>query len=154
MRDFVSYHWKVMKWKSSLSGDSKLKCSVKLLLKMGKNSYMDWGQYITMNYAQNLRKYPNKTKQTTFRIFQNSERNLVMHFHRNVYRYISSFHWASGTKKGVTKYFACGRQFFVVEVLKIIKKQFKPLKSLFVHTFLNRALYHKTIFWRLHAIVW
>ena len=72
---------------------------MKLLPKIGKkNSYMDWGQHITMNYAQK-RKCPNNAKQTTFRIFQNSERNLVMHFHKTVYRYISSFHWASGTKK-------------------------------------------------------
>ena len=46
---------------------------------MGKNPDMDWTQHITMDYAQNLRKCPNKAKQSTFRKFQNSERNLVMH---------------------------------------------------------------------------
>ena len=60
--------------------------------KWKKYSYIDWAQHIKMDYAQNLRKYPNEAKQTTFRIFQNSERNLVMHFHKTVYRYISSFH--------------------------------------------------------------
>ena len=54
-----------------------------------KNSYMVYAQYIKMNYAQNLRKCHNKAKQTIFRIFQNSERNLIMHFHETVYRYIS-----------------------------------------------------------------
>ena len=47
---------------------------------------MDWAQQIMMDYAQ-MRKYPNKVKQTIFRIFQNSERNLVMHFHKTAYRY-------------------------------------------------------------------
>ena len=73
---------------------------------------MDWGQHITMNYAQNLRKCPNKAKQTTFRIFQNSERNLVMHFHKTVYRYILSFHWATGTKKRGYQIFCQWQAFF------------------------------------------
>ena len=46
---------------------------------------MDWAQNIKMDYVQNLRKCPNKAKQTIFGIFQNSERNLVMHFHKTVY---------------------------------------------------------------------
>ena len=54
-----------------------------------KNSYMVYAQYIKMNYAQYLRKCHNKAKQTIFRIFQISEINLVMHFHKTVYRYIS-----------------------------------------------------------------
>ena len=48
---------------------------------------MDWAPHIKMDYAQNLRKCPNKAEQTIFRIFQNSERNLVMHFHKTAYRY-------------------------------------------------------------------
>ena len=31
---------------------------------------MDWAQHIKMDYAQNLRKYPKKAKQTTFRKFK------------------------------------------------------------------------------------
>ena len=46
---------------------------------------MNWAQHIKMDYAPNLRKCLNKAKQTIFRIFQNSERNLVMHFHKTVY---------------------------------------------------------------------
>ena len=57
--------------------------------KWKKNSDMDWAQHINMDYAQNFRKCPHKDKQTTFRIFQNSERNLVVHFHKTLYRYIS-----------------------------------------------------------------
>ena len=60
---------------------------------------MDWTQHIKMDYAQNLRKCPNKAKQTIFRIFQNSKRNLVMHFHKTVYtdifHYFIRFHWVS-----------------------------------------------------------
>ena len=56
---------------------------------------MVYAQYIKMNYAQNLRKCHNKAKQTIFRIFQNSERNLIMHFHETVYRYISEIQWIS-----------------------------------------------------------
>ena len=52
---------------------------------MEKISDMDWAQNIKMDYAQNLTKCPNKAKQTIFGIFQNSERNLVMHFHKTVY---------------------------------------------------------------------
>ena len=46
---------------------------------------MNWAQHIKIDYASNLRKYLNKAKQTTFRIFQNSERNLVMHFHKTCF---------------------------------------------------------------------
>ena len=103
---------------------------------MGKNSYIDWGQHITMNYAQNLRKCPNKAKQTTFRIFQNSERSLVMHFHKTVYLCISYFIGPLPRKKGVTKFFSCGKQFFVEEVLKTVKNQFKTIKiALCAHFF-------------------
>ena len=52
MRDFVSHHSKLTKRKFKLSADIKQKCSVKLLLKNGKNSDMDWAQHIKMNYAQ------------------------------------------------------------------------------------------------------
>ena len=37
---------------------------------MGKNSDMDWGLYIKMNQAQNLRNDPKKAKQITFRKFK------------------------------------------------------------------------------------
>ena len=53
---------------------------------------MNWALHIKMDYAPNLRKCQNKAKQTTFRIFQNSERNLVMHFHKTEYRFIPQFH--------------------------------------------------------------
>ena len=52
--------------------------------------FSDTAQHIEMNYAQNSRKCPIKVRQTTFRIFQNSQRNLVTHFHKTVY--ISWFH--------------------------------------------------------------
>ena len=43
---------------------------------------MNWAEHIKMDYAPNLRKCLNKAKQTTLRTFQNSEGNLVMHFHK------------------------------------------------------------------------
>ena len=45
---------------------------------------MNWALHIKMDYAPNLRKCLNKAKQTIFRIFLNSERNLAMHFHKTV----------------------------------------------------------------------
>ena len=85
-----------MKWKFSLSATSDHKFSLKLLL---KNIKRFWNEMGTAYYATNLRKCLNKAKQTTFRIFQNSERNLVMHFHKTVYTDIFHnfirFHWVS-----------------------------------------------------------
>ena len=52
---------------------------------------MNWALHIKMEYATNMRKCQNKAKQTTFRIFQKSERNLVMHFQKTKYRFIPKF---------------------------------------------------------------
>ena len=46
---------------------------------------MEWAPEIKMDYAQYLRKKSNKGLKTPFRIFQNSERNLAMHFRKTVY---------------------------------------------------------------------
>ena len=46
---------------------------------------MDRAQHFKMDYAENLRKCPKKAEKTIFRIFQNSKRNLVMHFHKTAY---------------------------------------------------------------------
>ena len=51
---------------------------------MEKNSDMNWALHIKMDCVPNLRKCLNKAKRTIFRIFPNSERNLVMHFHKTV----------------------------------------------------------------------
>ena len=56
---------------------------------MEKISDMSWALHKKMNYAPNLRKCLNEAKQTILRIFPNSERNLVMHFHKTVFGYIS-----------------------------------------------------------------
>ena len=74
---------------------------------------MDLGQLIIMNYAQNLRKCSNKAKQTNFRIFQNSERNLVMHFHKTVYRCILYFIGPNALKKGLPIFLPVVGNFFV-----------------------------------------
>ena len=67
--------------------------------KWKKNSDMNWELHIKMHYAQNLRKCLNEAKKTIFRMFPNSERNLVMHFHKTVYTDIFHnfirFHWVS-----------------------------------------------------------
>ena len=50
--------------------------------KCKKISDMYWALHEKIDYAQNLRKSPMKANKTTFRIFQSSERNLVMHFQK------------------------------------------------------------------------
>ena len=56
-----------MKWKLSLSGDSKLKGSVKLLPKNHKNSAMDLTQHFELDYDQILRKCTNMAKKLLLR---------------------------------------------------------------------------------------
>ena len=58
---------------------------------MEKRSDMSWALHKKMNNAPNLIKYLNEAKQTIFRIFPNSERNLVMHFQKTKYRFILKF---------------------------------------------------------------
>ena len=50
--------------------------------KWKKNELGTAYQDVLLYYAPNLRKCLNKAKQTTFTTFQNSEGNLVMHFHK------------------------------------------------------------------------
>ena len=69
MRDFMSYHSKLLKRKFWLSADIRHKCGVKLFLKNGKkNSDMDWAQHIKMDYTKNLRKYPEQAKKDPHKI--------------------------------------------------------------------------------------
>ena len=51
-----------------------------------KKIHMVWAHHIKTDFAQKLIKCPNKAKQTIFRIFRNSERNLVMHFHKTCFQ--------------------------------------------------------------------
>ena len=76
-----------------LSVNSNRKFNLKLLLKnVKKSSDMNWALYIISIMPQIWKNCLNMAKQRTFRTFRNSERNLVMHFHKPVYRHISQFH--------------------------------------------------------------
>ena len=51
-----------MKWKFSLSTDSNLKCNVKILLKMGEISAMDWAQNILRHFVPKISEKACKVK--------------------------------------------------------------------------------------------
>ena len=59
-----------MKWKFSLWADSKLKCSVKLLLKNGKNFWHGLGTAYQNGLCPELKIIPYKGQKTTFKRFR------------------------------------------------------------------------------------
>ena len=89
---------------------------------MEKNSDMDWAQHFKMNCVQTLRKDPVKR-------CKGQQKDHISHWACHCQLIASNFRnffaCLSGVQKRDSQFFASGGQFFVVEVLKTVKKMVK-----------------------------